>query len=219
MSASCVVTETFSRELRKLGLWVRPSILQFVRFSCPPDRPQAIFGECPEEQAGLPLLVQALVTLSAVVRLQPPLTLLPLLFSWPLLLSCVFTSPSLSAILLPLPKSPLTKLPTMVANSDPRLLVYIPLHQAGLVCVTVRILWEWHRVTCQVKVTKDTWLLTVIRLGSLSQLPRCEKAQAVLGRVHVSKNRAGLPTASSVFSVMRGSHLESKSSSSNTAFR
>ena len=167
----------------------------------------------------MPLLVQALVTLSAVVRLQPPLTLLPLLFSWPLLLSCVFTSPSLSVFLLPLPKSSPTKLPTMVANSDPRLLVYIPLHQAGLVCVTVRILWEWHRVACQVKVTKDTWLLTVIRLGSLSQLPRFEKAQAVLGRVHVSKNRAGLRTASSVFSVMRGSHLESKSSSSNTAFR
>lgn len=140
--------------------------LQFVLLLSPPDRPQAIFGECPEEQAGLPLLVQALVTLSAVVRLQPPLTLLPLLF---LGLSSSPVSLLLQAFppFLPLPKSPLTKLPTMVANSDPHLLVYIPLHQAGLVCVTVRILWEWHRVTCQVKVTKDTWLLTVIRLGSL----------------------------------------------------
>jgi len=178
--------------------------------------PQVIFGVCPEEEVeDIPPLVQALVTLSAVVRLQTPPTLLPLLFSLSLLLSGVFTSPRLSVILLPLPKSSLTKLP----SSDPCLLVYIPLHQAGLVCVTVRILWEWHLVTCKVKVIKDTWLLTMICLGSLSQLPRCDKAQAVLGRVHVSKNRAGLPTASSAFSTMRGSHLGSKSSSSNTAFR
>ena len=70
--------------------------------------PQAIFGVCPEEEVDSPPLVQALVTFSAVVRLQTPPTLLPLLFSLSLLLSCVFTSPSLSVILLPLPKSSLS---------------------------------------------------------------------------------------------------------------
>lgn len=31
-------------------------------------------------------------------------------------------------------------------------------HQAGLICIPTRIMWEWWCVTCTVKVTKDAWL-------------------------------------------------------------
>ena len=96
--------------------------------------PQVIFGVCPEEEVkekvNLPPLVQALVTLSAVVRLQTPPTPSPSLFFVSPPLPCLYFSKPFCHS--PPPPKVITKLP----SSDPCLLVYIPLHQAGLVCVT-----------------------------------------------------------------------------------
>ena len=104
-------------------------------FSCPPDRPPSHFwslsrrgGRFTSSCTGFGHVLCCAQAADSSNTPSPSL-----FFVSPPLLCLYFSKPFCHS---PPPPKVITKLPTMVASSDPCLLAYIPLHQAGLVCVT-----------------------------------------------------------------------------------
>lgn len=139
--------------------------------SCLPDRTPSRCGACPGEEVNL-LLLYRLWSCSLLWTRCKPLqhSFPPSLFfvSPPLLylysskpfftIPCLYHSPPL-----PSHRHHYLSFPLAVASlqDDPVIPAYLyiyHLHQAGMICVTARILQEWRCTTCKVKVLKDTWL-------------------------------------------------------------